>query len=65
MAELRRYGTKSDVSFTEEEPKTFRVVDGVYTEIMRRLHGETEYTNVEIKKTGKITIFFFLIKKRD
>lgn len=38
-------------------------MDGVYTEIMRRLHGETEYTNVEIKKTGKITIFFFFNKK--
>lgn len=59
MAELVRHGTKSDVTFTErEEPKNFRAGDEIYTEIMRRLHGETDYTNERIREEGKITIFF-------
>lgn len=60
MAELTRSGSTSNVKFTEEEPKDFRAVDEIYTEIMRRLHGETYYTNEEIRKQGKITIFFFI-----
>lgn len=55
----------SRVEFTlDHEPKGFRVVDGIYTEIMRRIHGETDYTNGEIEKVGRLCVISSLQKTR-